>query len=128
MNRRDVLKSAAALAAFAPRLLRAQVRTGISVVNAGGANVVMFLSNEGAVLVDSGPAGSLASINTALGGAKVQVLFNTHYHLDQTANNEAFAAQGAKIISQKRTQEWLSHDYWVPGEEKYVKEIGRAHV
>ena len=83
MNRRDVLKSAAALAAFAPRLLRAQVRTGISVVNAGGANVVMFLSNEGAVLVDSGPAGSLASINTALGGAKVQVLFNTHYHLDQ---------------------------------------------
>ena len=122
MKRRDVLKSTAALAAFAPRLLRAQARIDvINVVNAGGANVVMFLSNEGAALVDSGPAGSLAAINNALGGAKVQVLFNTHYHLDQTANNEAFAAQGAKIVSQKRTQEWLSHDYWVPGEEKYVK-------
>jgi len=51
----------------------------------------------------------------------VQTLFNTHYHLDQTANNEAFAAQGAKIISQKRTKEWMSRDYWDPAAEKYVK-------
>ena len=52
---------------------------------------------------------------------KVQTLFNTHYHLDQTANNEQFAAQGAKIIAQERTLEWLSTDYWVPAEMRYEK-------
>ena len=122
MNRRDVLKGAAAgaLAVLAPRMARAQAGT-VKVVTAGEANVVVLVSGDTAVLVDSGPADSAAAITGALGNAKVQVLFNTHYHLDQTANNEMFAAQGAKIISQKRTREWLSRDYWVPADERYVK-------
>ena len=53
-------------------------------------------------------------------------MFNTHYHLDQTANNEQFAAQGAKIVSQTRTREWLSTDYWVPAEEHYEKARPKA--
>jgi glyoxylase-like metal-dependent hydrolase (beta-lactamase superfamily II) len=99
--------------------MRAQAK--LTVVDAGGANVVVFITGEGAVLVDSGPPGSAAAIQAALGNVKVTTLLNTHYHLEQTANNEMFAAQGAKIISQKRTKEWLSRDYWDPSVEKYVK-------
>jgi len=82
------------------------------------------------VLVDSGAPGSGDAVMAALKGlspnGKVQTLFNTHYHLDQTANNERFAAQGAKIISQRRTREWMAADYWVPAEERYVKARPKA--
>ena len=59
-------------------------------------------------------------------GAKVQTLFNTHYHLDQTGNNEVFAAAGAKIIAHERTREWMSTDYWVPAEDRYEKARPKA--
>ncbi len=58
--------------------------------------------------------------------AKVQTLFNTHYHLDQTGNNEVFAAAGAKIVAHQRTREWMSSDYWVPAEDRYEKARPKA--
>ncbi len=137
MNRRDVLKSAAAgaLAALAPRLLKAQqaltkLTDALSVIDGGGANVTAFATAEGFVLVDSGAPESGDAVTGALKNlspnAKVQTLFNTHYHLDQTANNERFAAQGAKIVSQTRTKEWMAADYWLPSEQRYVKARPKA--
>lgn len=137
MNRRDVLKSAAAgaLAALAPRLLKAQqaltkLTDALSVIDGGGANVTAFATAEGFVLVDSGAPDSGDAVTGALKNlspnAKVQTLFNTHYHLDQTANNERFGAQGAKIVSQTRTKEWMAADYWLPSEQRYVKARPKA--
>jgi glyoxylase-like metal-dependent hydrolase (beta-lactamase superfamily II) len=130
--------AAGALAMCAPRLAHAQqaaqpsaqqrltrLTPKLTVIDAGGANVTAFVTGEELVVVDSGPPntgeGLMAALKSLAPNAQVTTLFNTHYHLDQTANNGAFAAQGAKIISQKRTKEWLSHDYWVPDVEQYVK-------
>lgn len=139
MNRREVLKGAAgaALTLGAPRLLRAQAQLNITelnaklaVIDAGGANVTAFQTGEGLIVVDSGAPKTadalMAALKSFAPNAKVTTLFNTHYHLDQTANNEAFAAQGAKLLSQKRTKEWLSRDYWDPSVEKYVKARPKA--
>jgi len=133
VKRRDLLKSAAA-GAFslwvAPRVIRAQqagtqkLADKLAVLNAGGANVVAFSAGDGLVLVDSGAPKSgekLMADLKAFANAKVQTLFNTHYHLDQTANNELFAAQGAKIIAHQNTKEWMETDYWIPSEERYEK-------
>src|SRR5581483_8692378 len=138
MNRRDVLKGAAAgaLAIWAPRLGAqtgpAKLADKLAVIDAGGANVTALVTNEGLVVVDSGAPNTGDTVMAALKGlapnAKITTLFNTHYHLDQTANNEAFAAAGAKIISQKRTKEWLSRDYWNPAVEQYVKARPKAAV
>jgi cyclase len=117
-NRREILKSAIAGAVAvwaAPRLLTAQQQPTVQGV--GGANVVTFSAPDGMVLVDSGPPKS-----AVLG--KVQTLFNTHYHIDQTGNNEAYA--GAKIIAHQRTREWMSSDYWVPAEDRYEKARSKA--
>src|ERR1700727_3279811 len=130
VDRRQILKGAAAgaLTRWAPRLLKAQQAvtklTGtLAVIDGGGANVTALSTGEGFVLVDSGAPKSGDAVMAALNGltpnGKVQTLFNTHYHLDQTANNEQFATQGAKIVSQKRTKDWLATDYWVPAEERY---------
>src|SRR5271165_3703904 len=104
---------------WAPRLAYGQsgvskLTARLAVIDAGGANVTAFVTGEGLVVVDSGAPDTgdavMAALKSLAPGAKVTTLFNTHYHLDQTANNAAFAAQGARIVSQKRTREWLSRD------------------
>lgn len=94
-------------------------------VYAGGANVVAFSAGDGLVLVDSGVPKSdvlvMAELREFAGAAKVQTLFNTHYHLDQTGNNALFAQASAKIIAHERTRQWMSTDYWVPAQERYQK-------
>ena len=116
MNRREFLASAAVLA------LPLQQSGKLSVIDGGGANVVLFSSPDGFVLVDGGAPKSFEKVMASLGAnAKVRTLFNTHHHTDQTGNNEMFSAAGAKIIAHKRTLEWMSSDHWVQAEERYEK-------
>ena len=137
VNRRQVLRGAVAggLTLWAPRLLKAQqpvakLTATLAVIDGGGSNVTAFSTGEGFVLVDSGALGSgdtmMAALNGLVPNGKVQTLFNTHYHLDQTSNNERFAEQGAKIVSQMRTREWMRVDYWLPSEQRYVKARPKA--
>src|SRR6185295_11196938 len=92
-------------------------------IEGAGSNVLCFSTGEGLVLVDSGAPKSgdqvMAAIKTFGGDTKVQTLFNTHYHLDQTGNNEMFAAAGAKIIAHEHTRQWMSTDYWLSDEDRY---------
>ncbi len=124
-----------------PRLLTAQqqqIGDKFTVLDAGGANVVAFAGGgDGIVLVDSGAPKSRNELTGALnsqatlwarqslvspaGSSNVRTLFNTHYHSDQTGNNEAFFTAGARIIAHDRTRQWMASDYWVPGEERYEK-------
>jgi len=140
VHRRDFVKGAAA-GAFSlwasPRILTGQQAAGavrltdkLAVVDGGGSNVLALAASEGLVLVDSGApkAGDqvMGQLKNLASGAKVQTLFNTHYHADQTGNNEMFAAAGAKIIAHQRTREWMSTDYWVPAEDRYEKARPKA--
>ena len=124
MNRRDLLKSSltGALGLWASRGVFAQnsLTGNVTVVDAGGANVVSLSTDDGLVLVDSGVPKSFVP------SSKVQTLFNTHYHLDQTGNNEMLAATGAKIVAHERTRQWMSTDYWVPAEDRYEKARPKA--
>jgi glyoxylase-like metal-dependent hydrolase (beta-lactamase superfamily II) len=133
MDRREVLKGAIAgtLTLWAsPRILTGQQTGKVTVLDGGGSNVLALTGGEGLVLVDSGAPNSgdklMAAVRSIAAGRKVQTVFNTHYHTDQTGNNEAFAAAGAKIIAHQRTREWMSADYWVPAEERYEKARPKA--
>jgi glyoxylase-like metal-dependent hydrolase (beta-lactamase superfamily II) len=139
VDRRELLKSAlvGTIAFGVPSLLRGQAAGGankltdkISVVDGGGSNVVAFSTGDGLVLVDSGVPKFGDKLVAALKGvaanSKVNTLFNTHYHLDQTGNNEMFAASGSKIIAHDVTRQWMSTDYWVPAEERYEKARPKA--
>jgi len=118
LNRRDVLKSA--LGVFATwtssRVLSAQQAVGsvrrltdrIALVDGGGSNVLAFFTGEGVVLVDGGAPKSFDTIMASLGAnAKVNTLFNTHHHVDQTGNNELFSmgTQGTPLRRSGRTKE-----------------------
>lgn len=117
LDRRTFFKGAVgALALWVSPRLRAQRLTGnISLLDAHGANLVALSTGDGLVLVDSGTPNSAEHV------PNVQVLFNTHYHLDQTGNNEIFATAGAKIIAHERTRQWMAAPHWVPAQERYEK-------
>jgi glyoxylase-like metal-dependent hydrolase (beta-lactamase superfamily II) len=134
LDRRELLKSALAgtLVLGFPSLVRGQGISSVkrlldklAIIDGGGTNIVAFSSMDGLVLVDSGGPNNgdriVAALKTFVPNAKVTTLFNTHYHLDETGNNEQFASLGAKIIAHEHTRQWMSTDYWVPDEDRYEK-------
>ena len=136
LNRREVLKGA--LGVFATwtssRVLGAQsafngarrLTDQMAVVDGGGSNVLAFSTGEGVVLVDGGAPKSFDTIMSSLGAnAKVNTVFNTHHHVDQTGNNEVFS-RGAKIVAHKRTLEWMSADHWIHADAGYQKARPKA--
>ncbi len=95
-----------------------RVTDDVYVISGLGGNVGVLRSDQGAVVVDTmtfrlqGEA--LRERAEALVGGPVQYVLNTHYHLDHTHGNLAFAA-GLPVIATERTRElMLSHDakYW----------------
>lgn len=87
-------------------------------------NVLALSAAQGLVLVDSGAASMTtelaAALEQALGARPVQTLFNTHYHADQTGGNADFAEAGAAIRAHEITRQWLSANYYVPAEDRWV--------
>jgi cyclase len=138
LDRRQVLKGAVAGALTlwaSPRVLKAQqgvqrLTDKFAVIDGGGSNVLAFSTAEGLILVDGGAPKSgdkvMAALKNVAPAGKVQTLFNTHYHTDQTGNNELFAAAGAKIVAHERTRQWMSNDYWVEAEDRYEKARPKA--
>ena len=142
MYRRDFLKTAATvalplwgssrvLAAQQPAAAPRRLTDSLVVLDLGDSNVLCSSADpQGLVLVDSGARTSVSQLTAALQAvrkdAKAQIVFNTHYHADQTGNNETVAATGAKIIAHEHTRQWMSTDYWVPAENRYEKARPKA--
>ncbi len=87
-----------------------------------GANVVAAAGPEGLVLVDGGLQGRsgelLGAALEATSRKRVQALFNTHWHPEQTGANERVGKSGARIIAHENTKLWLTRRIvvdWLPG-------------
>jgi glyoxylase-like metal-dependent hydrolase (beta-lactamase superfamily II) len=128
MDRRKLMKGVVAgmtgLLVF-PRLGIAQQRLNdsLSIISDVGTNVVALNTSDGLVLVDSGAPRFTSALMKELGSKRVQTVFNTHYHLENTGANEVL---GAKIIAHESTREWMATPYWVPAEDRYQKPRSKA--
>jgi cyclase len=114
------------LAAQQPAAAYRRLTDSLALLDVGGTNVLCSTADpQGLVLVDTGarvPASQFTSaIQAVRNDAKVRIVFNTHYHADQTGNNDTAAAAGARIIAHEHTRQWMSTDYWVPAENRYEK-------
>jgi glyoxylase-like metal-dependent hydrolase (beta-lactamase superfamily II) len=96
---------------------------GLWLVTAGGTNVLALSAPDGLTLVDSGTAASrdalMATVGALPGGTRVRIVFNTHYHLDNTGANEALAQGGATIVAHENTRLWMATPVWSPAEDRY---------
>jgi cyclase len=95
-----------------------QLSDDLWVLRGFGGNTAVLRTREGTVIVDTmtfGIQGSrIRDVARELTGADTALIINTHYHLDHTHGNPAFAA-GTRVLSTERT---LSHlraldgDFW----------------
>lgn len=120
---------AAAPVARTPELLPIEsLRDGVSIIANAPGNVLVLETGEGRLLVDSGAPDMVTSVKLTLGDAPVTRLINTHYHADQSGGNALFGDAGAVIHAHEITRQWLSADYYIPSEDRWVSalpEIGR---
>lgn len=96
-----------------------KLRGNVSVLMGVGGNIGVLPGKDGAVVVDTGCAGSERQIREALaglGGARVKYVVNTHWHFDHTDGNEWLHAGGATVIAhenvRKRMSESTRVDLW----------------
>ncbi|HTY95325.1 MAG TPA: MBL fold metallo-hydrolase [Steroidobacteraceae bacterium] len=109
--------------ARAAALTQDRLTDRITLIGGAPGNIVALSTGDGLLLVDSGAAAQAHAVRASLGSAVVHTLFNTHYHADQTGGNALFGAAGAKIHSHVITREWLSADYYVPAQDRWVKAL-----
>ncbi|MBW2274384.1 MAG: MBL fold metallo-hydrolase [Deltaproteobacteria bacterium] len=93
-----------------------RVSEDLHVITGAGGNVAVLATSEGAVVVDSmsfefqGEA--IRARAEELTGEPVVLVINTHYHLDHTHGNPAFAP-GTRVVSTARTLHHLTtRDAW----------------
>ncbi len=110
----------------ASALTREKLAERMTLISGAPGNLVALASDGGLLLVDSGAADSARAVKASLAGAKVRTLFNTHYHADQTGGNALFGTEGAAIHAHVITRQWLSTDYYVPSEDRWVKALPKA--
>jgi glyoxylase-like metal-dependent hydrolase (beta-lactamase superfamily II) len=97
----------------------------LALVTAGGTNVLALSAGDGLVLVDSGmPELSdalMASVRqfASASGGRVTTVFNTHWHLENTAGNSALRQAGATIVAHENTRLWMATPTWMPKEDRY---------
>jgi len=141
LDRRTLLGGTAgvlAAAAMSPASAWAQLgRPGgirasdrIEVLIGLGGNIVLFVDDGGAVIVDSGAASQASALpgifDERTRGAEPGVLFNTHWHLDQVGGNSVLAARGATIIAHRKTHAHLSIPYFLPDQDRYQQPLPAA--
>lgn len=89
-------------------------------------NVLALTAGDGVLLVDSGSAELARSVQATLDGARVDTLFNTHYHADQTGGNVLFGEAGAVIHAHVITRQWLSSDHYLPESDSWSPALAQA--
>jgi len=95
----------------------ARVTDDVHVIYGLGSNVGILSTDAGSVVVDTMTfqlQGREVRERARAVAGPVQVIINTHYHLDHTHGNPAFAP-GLEVISTRRTRAYLDAvdaDYW----------------
>lgn len=101
-----------AVAASREPIVATPLADGLTLFTGAGGNVIAARGPEGLLLVDGGleerSADLLKVVFKTLDSRRVQVLFNTHWHLGQTGSNLRVGKSGAKIIAHENTRLWLS--------------------
>jgi cyclase len=91
-----------------------KVGEGLYVMFGNGGNIGLSIGADGVLLVDDGQFNQLLPRNLeairAVGGRKVDLAINTHFHVDHADGNVVLGPTGTWFIAQANTREMLAKD------------------
>jgi glyoxylase-like metal-dependent hydrolase (beta-lactamase superfamily II) len=97
-----------------------QLTPKLSLITTGRTNVLALSSTDGLVLVDSGaPEATDALMASLRPMGRVNTVFNTHFHTENTGGNEPLRQAGAAIVAHENTRLWMATPTWLPAEDRY---------
>lgn len=101
----------------------AALGAGLVQIGGAGGNVVVLATSEGVAAVDSGAPEHAAALTTAVraqgkDGARLELLFNTHWHLAHTGGNEALVDGRTRIVAHENTRLWMSTEHFVDWQDR----------
>jgi glyoxylase-like metal-dependent hydrolase (beta-lactamase superfamily II) len=89
---------------------------GLALLQVADCNVLAMHGNDGALMVDGGPAATADALVRAVLAAthdrRVAMLVDTHWHLDQIGANEIVGRAGGTIFATEKTKLFLSHSVY----------------
>jgi glyoxylase-like metal-dependent hydrolase (beta-lactamase superfamily II) len=101
---------------------------------AGGCNVIAMRGDDGALMIDGGPAASadalLRAVYSATGNDRIHTLINTHWHPEQTGANALVGRAGGTIFAHEKTRVFLSHPLYsatIEGRQEPLPEPARPN-
>jgi len=100
-----------------------QLNDRLSLVTTGRTNVLALTSPDGLVVVDSGAPELIDSLMESLrqtsAGGRVNTVFNTHFHTENTGANETLRQGSAAIVAHENTRLWMATPIWLPADDRY---------
>jgi glyoxylase-like metal-dependent hydrolase (beta-lactamase superfamily II) len=98
------------------------------VIGGVGCNVVVAQGpGDGAAMVDGGLQARadelLSSVRNELSIPRIDTLFNSCWHPEQTGSNQQLAAAGARIVAHENTRLWLGRDITRPWDERTITRL-----
>lgn len=85
---------------------------GLGVVHGAGGNVLISQGADGVLMIDGGrdehATQLLEFVANHCNGQAPALLFNSHWHRDQTGCNEMLGKKGVEIIAHENTRLWLT--------------------
>jgi glyoxylase-like metal-dependent hydrolase (beta-lactamase superfamily II) len=96
-----------------PGIVTVDLGGGLVLLQVAGCNVLALHGDDGALMIDGGPAASadalLRAVFAATRNDRVQMLIDTHWHTDQIGANEIVGRSGGVIFATEKTKTFLSH-------------------
>jgi glyoxylase-like metal-dependent hydrolase (beta-lactamase superfamily II) len=137
---RTLFKGAAALSLSHRVLAREEERSAsitatrltdnLSLITGAGGNVVTVTGPDGVLMVNGGLPEKSADLLKLVTGPqptnRVQALFNTDWHWENTGSNETLGKSGAKIIAHENTKLWLGAEIDVEWQNRIYKPLPKA--
>jgi glyoxylase-like metal-dependent hydrolase (beta-lactamase superfamily II) len=113
-----------AAAAQSVGITATKLADNFTLFSGAGGNVLVVRSPEGLLMVDGGLPERADALRQAIeqqvGSAPVSVLFNTHWHLEQTGSNDRIGRTGGKIIAHENTRLWMGQEITVEWQNNKV--------
>ena len=101
---------------FKPEIQTTRLSENLHLLEGAGGNVMVFISEEGVLLVDDKLPATSPKVKAAVAAITpkpIRFVINTHWHVDHSGGNEALAGDGTVIVAHENVRRRMSVETFI---------------